>query len=452
MIEYAEEYVLSFFLKSIENADVLTGDYLIESNYFNGAETSALAEISYCYYFKYHRIIPEDVLKHTIQQNEKLDETIKISLEKKFSELLDFSGVSEDNVGYWIDELRKENLARKFQSSIISSLGEIEKDQKHEGILKAYHSLTNSLAGMSDIIHPSTERTIAINDEGWIRKRIELYNEISKNPDAYAGVKTGLSDLDMLTNGIRPGEMWVLVSRTNVGKSTFLNNIAHNAFRYGGKNVLFASLEMDIDATSIRFDSLYTGLPSKSIQNGWLSNEEREVYEEQLIGLTYEANKLFFVPQVKAQTVQQIERELLVVQKKHNLSIDLVVIDYLNILRTTNPEANRLSRPDYITLVAQEVRDIAWRHKTATLTAAQLNRIGADSKSDVGTEAISGSDYIGNTADLIMRLVQTPDDAQRNVIQGKIIKSRRTQKANLEFMADLDRSYVGDITWVQNYT
>ena len=43
------------------------------------------------------------------------------------------------------------------------------------------------------------------------------------------GVPTGFSDLDLLTGGIQPGDMFVLAARPSVGKTAIVLNIASTA-------------------------------------------------------------------------------------------------------------------------------------------------------------------------------------------------------------------------------
>lgn len=438
---YPQEQVIKFALTSDKACELVIGKYKISPEYFTDSNFSNIFLLVYNYFGKYNKLIPAELFSRELSKS-RIPDAAKPEVIQTFTNLSDTTDVSYDTIDYWIEELKRERLARQLQASMMSALDEVDTG---DGVYRAYEKLSESLSEIETIIDPNAEETVAINDEGWVRSRLELYQNKVKHPENYSGVKTGLTELDLLTNGICAGELWVVVSRTNVGKSAFLNVCAHNAFRYGGKNVLFAGLEMGLDANSVRFDALYSGLSAKAIRNGWLTPEDYSQYEAALIDLTYERNKLFYIPQRKAQTVQQIQRELTLTERKHNVKIDMVVIDYLNILHTATPGGSRLSQHELARLVAEDCRALGWLHNVAVLTAAQLNRLGADNKADVGTEAVAGSDFIGNTADFMMRLVQTPDDAQRNVIKGVVMKARQSERKTLEFMVDLNRMYIGDM-------
>lgn len=431
---YSEDKSCVYLIKNLG----LTADYFVEP------VNKHLVGVILSYFDKYYTLIPESILEREVSKNSSIPDSVKPEVLHK-AKLLEGQKDSIDPsvVDYWFEELKKERLARQLQASMLLALDKVDKEG---GVYTAYEQLSESLSQLDTVIHPDSEETQSINDEEWVQKRLRSYQEKAQSPETHTGVKLGITELDSITNGVYSGELWVVVSRTNVGKSALLNVCAHNAFRYFGKNVLFAGLEMGLDANSNRFDALYSGLSLTDIQNGWLTPDAYSQYEEALMGLTYERNKLFYIPQRKAQTVQQIQRELVIIERTHKLKIDMVVIDYLNILKSSTPGKQRVVAPhDYIRIVAEESRALGWLHSVAVLTAAQLNRLGADSKVDVGTETISMSDYIGNTADLVLRLFQTPEDFQRNVLKGTIMKARRCEKKSFEMSCDLSRMYIGDM-------
>lgn len=444
MVETPEEKVLSFLIKNQTNCDFTIERHHIDRDYFTDSTLQSVASIVYGYYGKFSKVVTQDIFVRELDKSEDIKDIARNSVWLKYQELQKHVDVDETSIDYWLGELRKERLTRQFDVEVKEACREIDAG---EGIYRAYEKLSMALSNMQDLTDSGEEVTRSINDEGWIKERIDLLHQKTHFPENFSGVKTGLTELDRLTNGIMSGEMWVFVSRTNVGKSALLNVIAHNAFRLSGKNVMFAGLEMASSANSVRFDALASGLPARGIQYGTLTEEEIHKYEETLIDLTYEKNKLFFIPQKKAQTVQQIQRELVLTERKFGVKIDLLVVDYLNILSTMAPVKARLSQHDMVRMVAEDTRALGWLHGVGIATAAQLNRLGADSKADIGTEAVAGSDYIGNTADFMMRLVQTPEDAERNILKGVILKSRRTERPTFEFSTDLNRMYIGDVDW-----
>ena len=75
--------------------------------------------------------------------------------------------------------------------------------------------------------------------EWWdiLEKRIE-------HKQLVTGVPTNFSKLDMLTQGLQPGELIILAARPAVGKTSFALNIARNAAVLAGRPVVVFSLEM----------------------------------------------------------------------------------------------------------------------------------------------------------------------------------------------------------------
>ena len=62
------------------------------------------------------------------------------------------------------------------------------------------------------------------------------------------GVPTNFSKLDMLTQGLQPGELIILAARPSVGKTSFALNISRNAAVLASKPVVVFSLEMSKQA------------------------------------------------------------------------------------------------------------------------------------------------------------------------------------------------------------
>ena len=80
-----------------------------------------------------------------------------------------------------------------------------------------------------------------------VRKEFEYLHAVYENR-VEVGISSGYTQMDKLTGGLKPGEMFVLAARPSIGKTAFALNIIRNiAFPHrtpNPKKVVFFSLEM----------------------------------------------------------------------------------------------------------------------------------------------------------------------------------------------------------------
>jgi replicative DNA helicase len=69
-----------------------------------------------------------------------------------------------------------------------------------------------------------------------------IYSDMNEN--ACTGIKTGFTDLDLITSGLHPGDLIVVAARPNMGDTTFITNIAENIALDSNLNVVFFSMKM----------------------------------------------------------------------------------------------------------------------------------------------------------------------------------------------------------------
>src|SRR5690625_6680964 len=98
------------------------------------------------------------------------------------------------------------------------------------------------------------------------------------------GVPTGFTDLDLLTNGLHPGQMIVLAARPAVGKSTLGLDVARSAsIKHGMTSVIF-SLEMSRNEISMRMLSAESQVPLQNMRKGTMRRSEEHTSELQSRG------------------------------------------------------------------------------------------------------------------------------------------------------------------------
>jgi len=232
------------------------------------------------------------------------------------------------------------------------------------------------------------------------------YKERSEHPEKAYGVRTGFDWLDQQTLGIHAGEMFLIGGRTGAGKSIFILNVGVNAFR-SGKNVLIVSIEMPHDLYQQRFYSCYCDVPHNAIRAGTLTKEQYKMMADAIADIKNEEKTkkhYLHIADITSVTAFTVEAEVKKVTMKYGVKPDLLIVDYLGIMKSIdNTKADWQAQ----LAIAEELRAIGRTRNIPILSAVQLNR---DKNKGKGTERIGRSDGIGATCDVFLQIEEKGEE------------------------------------------
>ena len=184
--------------------------------------------------------------------------------------------------------------------------------------------------------------------------------------DAPVGLPTGLADLDKCIGGMESGNVYGFGGAEKMGKSTLLMDISrHVALMPNKPVVLRFSLEMSEKLMMRRDVSALTGI---SIQN-----IKRRTLAEGAMGVLYEAvakmretNMIYETTRglTPAQMIAKARQVELMYGK-----IDLIHVDYLQIMNSDKNHANDASEGEYI---AQRLAEVAGMFDCPLIVGAQV--------------------------------------------------------------------------------
>lgn len=203
--------------------------------------------------------------------------------------------------------------------------------------------------------------------------------------------------------------LYVFAGETNIGKSIFLGNIAHNIASQG-KNVLLVTLEMSELLYAQRICTNATKIPMKELrQNGpsiknAISRENGKVFIKEFPPATITPNQL------KAFIKKFGEK---------GIKLDAIVLDYLNLLHSSvgNNSYERIKN------VTEQVRAMSYMFECPIISATQLNRSGFD-QDNPELATISESIGLAATADVIASIYQNEEDRELGIIRLGMMKNR----------------------------
>jgi replicative DNA helicase len=129
-----------------------------------------------------------------------------------------------------------------------------------------------------------------------------------------------------------------------------------------------------------------------------------------------------------------VRREARLALQKFDGKLDLIVIDYLQLMDADPDERRRRDRRDLeIGSITKALKSIASEFKCPILLLSQLNRKAAKTESgEPELWHLRDSGSIEQDADVVIFLWAPPDKSNSNLIDWKIAKQRNGSKVRLD--------------------
>lgn len=282
-----------------------------------------------------------------------------------------------------------------------------------------------------------------------LQKAFERIQHIHNHPEDMEGVTTGLVDLNKITNGLHKADLILLAARPSMGKTALALNIAVNAARAKNKVVIF-SLEMSKVQLGNRLLSTASGVNSFYLNTGNLTDDDMNKLINALQELEY--MKLFIddTPGITLLEMRSRARRI-----KHEYGLDLIVIDYLQLMQGGTSRLAEQNRQQEISEISRNLKALARELDVPILALSQLSRsveMRAEKKPQLSDLRESGS--LEQDADIVMFLYRDEyynrDEAENENIAELIIAKNRngpTTSIRLQFQKDIMR--FGDLTRIE---
>jgi replicative DNA helicase len=141
--------------------------------------------------------------------------------------------------------------------------------------------------------------------------------------------RTGFFDVDKVTDGLHEQELTIIAARPGVGKTAFALQMAENISK---KNicVYFVSLEMSEKQLGNRIIAREAEIDGHKLRMGWLEEEDFEKIGE----VASKISNLKMYIDSKSATIQDIEMKATELKQENKLG--LIIIDYLQLLKSRN--------------------------------------------------------------------------------------------------------------------
>ncbi|HHV33025.1 replicative DNA helicase [Caproiciproducens sp. LBM24188] len=194
--------------------------------------------------------------------------------------------------------------------------------------------------------------------------RLDLLN--SPDADLYKGVPTGIKELDDTITGLNRTDFILLGARPGMGKTSFALNIARHAAVKAGKKVAFFSLEMGREQLTSRLLSTEAMVSGTKLRTGKLDDDEwvRLIEAGDIL-----SKADIYLDDTPSITIPEMKAKL-----RRLKNVDLVIIDYLQLMTSSQKIDNRVQE------ISQITRNMKIMAKELNVPVLALSQLARDSE------------------------------------------------------------------------
>ena len=378
---------------------------LVQPDYFEYPAHTNIFKVVKDYHEKYHKLPTDDFIVQQVKERKSNSESLSDYTDELYR-INNLDTTSTDNPEYFLDLIEAFAKQEAMKKAILDCVVLVK-----EGKVEETEAVVRKALTVSRDVDTGQEYFTEVTDR-W-KRMLDTSRKVK--------YRTFIPSLtNALEGGLGSKELSMVVAPPGVGKSLFLVNQAVDSMMEGRK-VLYVSLEMSEDKIAQRFDSVMTLLPQKSLPVDPTAIQERldmfskEFPEGRLVIKEFPTG---------CATVNSIRSLLIQLKNYEDFEPDVLVVDYLELLRATQEGMQEYQAQQRI---AEELRGLAVQNNFLVWTATQTNRQGRLVK--LITDAELGDSYGKiRTCDFAVSLNQTEQEFDEGVMRLYVMKSRNSRQ------------------------
>lgn len=274
------------------------------------------------------------------------------------------------NITYYCKIVKEKSVNRKLITIATAVIS-----QSYEGQATSTELLEQMEVGMSKLV--ATHKSDPVGAKELVVESVKRLKHRRENRGKLTGIPYGWPEMDAVTNGMHPGDLVIIAGRPSMGKSVLAGNIAENVGEFileNGKlaGCLFFSLEMGRDQLVDRSLASMGRVKFSNIRSGMLEDSEWPRISEATNRL-HKSN--FAIDDTAGISLHEIKVKARAVKRKSGLN--LVIVDYIQLMKTTSKESRALA----IGELSRGLKQMAKEMGITVIALSQLNR-SVDSRND----------------------------------------------------------------------
>nr|WMP11919.1 DNA helicase [Laurencia australis]WMP12131.1 DNA helicase [Laurencia australis] len=211
-----------------------------------------------------------------------------------------------------------------------------------------------------------------------IKKLISIKLLQFKNPIIYGNyskkinkshIQFGFKKLDEITNGLPSGNLIIIAGRPSVGKTSFAINIAYNVFFYQKSSICIFSLEMSTKEILNKFLCIACNINTGKNNRIKLKAEDWKNILTLCKKLIHNNIYINDRNNIQINNIEHTAKTL-----KRNKNLNLLIIDYLQLIGSTNEDNQKISRSQELGYITRRLKLLSQLLKLPIIVLSQLNR------------------------------------------------------------------------------
>lgn len=334
---------------------------------------------------------------------------------------------SSTNVKYYADIVQKKYVLRSLieAADYVSELAFEEGDDHMDDILDLAEKKIFSV-----VSSPKSQKYVNLKDA--LPEAYERLEKLHENKGMLRGLPTGFRDLDNLLSGLQPQDLIILAARPSMGKTTFALDMARMAAIHHDKSILIFSLEMSSQQLVDRMLSAQSRVNAWNLRTGNLSSDRDFAQLRDSLDKLSKA-KMYIDDQAGNSIVRM---KALARRIKAEKGLDLIVVDYLQLMTTTKAHDSMVNQ---VTEISRSLKALAKEIDVPVLALSQLSRAVEARGGKPRLSDLRDSGSIEQDADVVMfihREDKGKDESEKTNIAEILIEKHRngpTGKVDLYF-------------------
>ena len=245
-----------------------------------------------------------------------------------------------------------------------------------------------------------------------LQDNFQILTDRMDKPYEVSGIASGFRELDFYTEGFTRGDLVVLGARPSVGKTSLALAMAFNIAKRGHPTLIF-SLEMDAKQIVSRFLAMNSRRDLLALRTGNVFDTEA-------------ADALAGIPILIDDTpgISIMELRTKARRASTNDRLEVIVVDYIQLMRTGETEENRVQE---IAAITRNLKSLARELNVVIIGLSQLSRAAGDAGLEPKLSTLRESGGIEQDADIVLMLWKDKEETvpgAPRLIHGSVAKNR----------------------------
>ena len=310
---------------------------------------------------------------------------------------------------------------------------------KEKGVLRRLiKNATNIIAesyestGNSDEVVDNAERLIfevadlkqrsqSVHIKDLVRQGIEKLDFLYQRKQHVTGIPTGFEKFDHMTSGLQNSDLIIIAGRPSMGKSALAISMAEYVGIEQKQGVAVFSLEMSKEQLVQRMLCSQARVDAHKVRSGFLAPAD---WPKLTAAAGRVSESKIFIDDTPAISVLELRAKAR--RLKANQGIELIILDYLQLMRSTTQSE---SRQQEISEISRSLKALARELSVPVIALSQLSR-AVESRQDHKPQLsdLRESGAIEQDADLVVLLMReeyyNPTEENKGVADVNIAKQR----------------------------